>query len=109
MRADLNKMTLQGEYENVNDLNSLIIESDRGSSSKVFVNVSDQKEEWYELEGVVKKGISVLKFNKKDTDRGTPVQARTVEISIRDSSLHRPIINRLSVVYVPGTQPDDVQ
>lgn len=108
MRADMHAMTLQSQYENKNNLNSLIIESERGTSTKIFVSTTEEIE-WHELEGTVSKGISVLKFNPRDDDRGTPVQCRILKISIRDSSKQRPVISRLSVLFTPDNSPSELQ
>ncbi len=105
-RIDLNKMNLQGNYENTNTLNSLIIETERGSSLKAFVSTAEGNPSWYEIDGTATKGVSLLKITSKDPERGQAVPCRTFSLSLRDSSLQSPKIIRLSVIYLPGTVND---
>lgn len=109
MRADLNKITFQSQYENTNTMNSLIVESERGNSLKVFVSIAEGINEWFELEGVVEKGISILKISPQDNDRGEPTPCRLLNISLRDSSKQTPKLTRLAVTYVPQPNPSIVQ
>lgn len=109
MRADLNRITFQSQYENENTLNSLIMESERGTSLKVFASITEGNNEWYEVIGPVVKGISILKLSAQDEDRGEAVPCRLLSLSLRDSSKQTPKLTRLSVTYTPGKNPDIVQ
>lgn len=109
MRVDLNKMTFQSAYESVNTLNSLIIETERGNSLKAFISITEGNNEYYELGGVIEKGISILKISPQDDDKGEPTQCRLLQVSFRDSSVQTPKITRVSVIYTPDPQPSIVQ
>ena len=109
MRLDLNRMTFQDQYENNNTLNSLIVESERGSALKCFVSIAEENNEWYMLEGAIEKGISILKISPKDGDRGEPTPCRLLNVSLRDSSKQTPKLTRLAVTYTPGSNPAIVE
>jgi len=103
MRVDLNKFTLQPMYENTNNVNSIIVETERGNSLKIYVATNEGNPEWYEVPGTAVKGISLVKVMSKDGDHGQPVPIRLVSVSLRDSSKQTPKILRMSVIYLPGT------
>lgn len=109
MRLDLNKMTFQGAFENMNTLNSVVMESDRGSSIKTFIAITEGNSEYYEVEGIMEKGITILKLSPQDQDRGEPTQCRLLSVSLRDSSFQVPKLTRLSVIYTPEPNPAIVQ
>lgn len=109
MRVDLNKITFQGAYENINTLNSMIIESERGNALRVFVSITEVNNEWYEIEGQVMKGISILKISPEDDEAGEPTQCRLLNVSLRDSSLQTPKLTRMSILYTPEPNPSIVQ
>lgn len=102
-RIDLNKMTLQPMFENTNTLNSILIETERGSAVKAFVSVNEGNPIWYPIEGTARKGVSLLKITGKDGETGEAVPCRLFSLSIRDSSVQTPKILRMTVIYTPGT------
>ena len=92
-------------FEYSNKLIALLTEVERGTSMKVFANL-DKNEEYYPLEGTMGKGLSVIKFNNKDDDRGKPPYCRLVSLSIRDSSPQICKLSRMSLIYLPTTDED---
>ena len=117
MRLDFNKITLPNsaytyggtQWENKQTVNSLMLESERGSAVKAFVSIAEATNEWYEIEGVSEKGIAILKITPKDGDRGTPTPCRLLQVSLRENSRQTPKLTRLAVTYVPGTEPAIIQ
>ena len=99
-RIDTNPLQLQSDFENLNKLISIATEVDRGASLQTFAKI-DKDEIFYPLEGKIVKGVSVIKITNKDADRGMPVNARTVSISLRDSSSQLCKISKMAVSYLP--------
>lgn len=99
-RADTNPIQMQSDFENLNKLISITTEVERGSALQTFVKV-DKDENFYPIEGKVVKGVSVVKITNKDYDRGMPVNARTVSVSIRDSSNQICKISKMAITYLP--------
>jgi len=105
MRIDTQKLTMQPSFENVNNLISILVDVDRGAAGQVFLNL-DNQEEYFPLEGELKKGLSNIKITNKDEDRGKPPITRLVSVSIRDSSRQIFKCSRLSLIY--STTNNDV-
>ena len=93
-------------FEYSSKLIALITESERGTAMRAFVNL-EKDEEYFPLEGTIGKGLSVIRFNNKDDDRGKPPYARLVSISIRDSSPQICKISRMSLIYSATTDEDE--
>jgi hypothetical protein len=94
--------TASQTFEYSSKLVALLVETERGSSSQVFVNL-ENGEEFYPLEGNLAKGLSVIKITNKDGDRGKPPYCRLVSISLRDSSRQLCKFSRMTLVYLPTT------
>lgn len=109
MRIDLNKITMNPVWEKTNSPLSLILETERGRGMKVFVSTEEGNPEWYELQGTVEKGISVLKVTERDSDRGMPPPARLLAISLRDSTPQICKILRVGLRYTAGTEDAIIQ
>lgn len=105
-RVDTMKLTVQStNFEYSSKLISLLTEADRGSSLQLFVNL-ENNEEYYPIEGNIKKGLSVIKITGKDFDRGKPPICRLVSLSLRDSSKQLCKISRMSLIYLPTTDEE---
>ncbi len=104
MRLDVNKQTLNPQWEMYSNPVSIMIESERGTSMRTFVSLNEGNPEFYELDGIHEKGISILKINNKDTERGIPPVCRTLMLSFRDSSPQICKINRAAIVFMPTSQ-----
>lgn len=86
---------------------AVIAEVLRGASLQVYVNIDD--DEYYPLEGNLKKGLSILKVKDKDNSRGAPPSCRLISLSIRDNSKQLCKLSRLTLVYIPTSneEPDN--
>ena len=103
-RVDLNKLTLDTLWDRLQNPVGVVIETERGSSMKVFVSVEEDRTEFYELEGKVNKGLSIIKIHGKNSPTGNPPPLRLIKLSIRDSSKQSCRLLRLAVVYLPTNQ-----
>ena len=101
MRVDLPKITLNPLWDRVNTPIGIIIDSERGTSMKAYVSFEEGNPEFYELEGKINKGLSILKINNKDDSRGTPAPVRLISVSLRDGSKQLCRINRMAIIFVP--------
>lgn len=84
---------------------TLLIDTERGASLQAYVNL-DKKEKFYPLEGKIVKGLSVIKVNNKDEDRGTPPVCRLISISLRDTSKQICKLSRMTLTYLPTAERD---
>ena len=108
-RIDFNRMTLNSTFaysywERVNNPIALLMDTERGSAMKVFVSMVEGNPEWYEVDGDVTKGLSVIKMTEKDGDRGMPPACRLLDVSVRDSSSQICRVNRATVISLPSNQ-----
>lgn len=102
-RVDTMKLTIQPtNFEYLSKLIAILTEVERGTATKVFVNL-ENNEEYYQLEGDMAKGLSVIKVTDKDNSRGKPPVARLVSISLRDSSKQLCKISRMTISHLPTT------
>jgi hypothetical protein len=101
-RIDTIKLTMQSNFEYSANPIAIISEVERGSSIRSFVNL-ENNQEFYPLEGKITKGLSIVKINNKDDDRGKPPLARLISISLRDSSKQLCKVSRMSLIYLPTT------
>ena len=100
------KITTQpNNFEYSSKLIALLTEVERGSSIQLFVNLENE-EEYYQIEGTITKGLSVIKMTDKDVSRGKPPVCRLVSISLRDSSRQLCKLSRMTVVFLPTTDED---
>ena len=106
-RIDTMKLTTQPtNFEYSSKLIALLTEVERGSAMQLFVNLENQ-EEYYPIEGTIKKGLSVIKITNKDEERGKPPVCRLVSLSIRDSSPQLCKLSRMTLITLPTTDEED--
>jgi hypothetical protein len=108
-RADLPKITLNQLWELVNNPIGINLETERGSSMKCFVSMNEGNPEYYELQGKINKGVTILKIHGKGDERGSPPPTRLISLSIRDSSKQLCRLLRLAIVFVPTNQSAIIQ
>lgn len=101
-RIDLNRLTLNPIFERINNPIAIVVDTERGSAMKAFVSTNEGSPEFYELDGTIEKGISVIKIHGKDSDRGNPPSCRLLDVSLRDSSKQICKIKRASVIFLPS-------
>lgn len=102
-RVDTMKLTMQSDYfERSSNPIGLLTEVERGSAMQVFINLENE-EEYYPIEGTLRKGLSVMKITNKDDNRGKPPVARLISVSLRDSSKQICKVSRMTLIYTPLT------
>jgi hypothetical protein len=112
-RIDTMKLTMGinpnggSAFEYSNKLIALHTEAERGSAIQLYVNLENE-EEYYPIEGTIRKGLSVIKITDKDSSRGKPPYCRLVSLSLRDSSKQLCKMSRMSLIYVPTTDEDTI-
>jgi len=106
-RIDTMYLTLQAPWENLNNLVTILVDVDRGSAGKVFIDLGNG-DGYYPLPGNLLKGLSNIKVLGKDPARGQPPVARLVSISIRDSSKQICKYSRMSLIFIPTTNDDPI-
>lgn len=105
-RVDLQEVPVQtSAFENIGNPISVIVESTRGSSMKCFISLDG--DDFYELDGKIVRGASVIKIHNKDAARGKPPPARTISVSIRDASTQICKLNRISIISNPVLADSD--
>jgi len=104
-RADTGLITLNKSFENIAQIYKVIVECERGSAGQVFISLDGGN--FYELEGMVKKGCNILTVHNKDRDNTSPPRARMIEISLRDSSKKLCKISRLAIIYKFGDETEE--
>jgi len=104
-RIDTPKLTLQKEFGSLSNPISIMTEVERGSAMSVFVNL-ENNEEYYQVEGNIVKGLSIVKVTNKDEQRGKPPVCRLISISIRDSSKQLCKISRMTLLFLPSGNED---
>jgi hypothetical protein len=100
-RIDTQELQLLKEVETFSSLLAVITEVQRGSQMKCFV--SADKGTFYELNGSIKKGVTIQKVNSEGAEKKEPIIARKVKLSYRDSSKQRCRISQVAIIYVPTT------
>ncbi|MFA5696165.1 MAG: hypothetical protein WC917_01730 [Bacilli bacterium] len=94
-------------FEYSNKLIALLTEAERGSAIQLYVNLENE-EEYYPIEGTIRKGLSITKIKDKDPQRGEPSYCRLVSLSLRDSSRQLCKLSRMSLIFVPTTDEDTI-
>jgi len=101
-RADTQRMQLNPTFETFGTPMSVATRVQRGSLVKCFVALDD--EDFYELEGTVTKGVSIVKVHSKNKSNIiSPPLTRDIQISWRDSSKQLCRLLQTSIVFIPGT------
>jgi hypothetical protein len=100
-RADLQPIQFLDEFEINSVPNSLITETQRGTSLKAFVALDDGP--YFELKGNATKGSSILKISETSAGNPNKTVCKLLRISYRDSSAQRCRILQSAVIYMPTT------
>lgn len=99
-RIDTSYIHLQDNFEIYVNPISIITKTERGSSMKCFV--ATDEEDFYEIDGQITKGTSIIKIKDKNNPT-LPALARKVRISWRDSSKQLCRITQGAILYLPTT------
>ena len=100
-RADLQTLQFLDEFEIHITPNSVVTESQRGSSTKCFVAMDDGP--YFELKGTVTKGQSILKVSETTAGNPNPTTCKLLHVSYRDSSQQRCRIIQSAIIYTVTT------
>jgi len=101
-RADTQQIQLNSQFETFSNPIAIANRMQRGTLTKCFVALDDG--DFYELQGTVNKGVSLLKIHSVDKKSvPTPPIAREVRISWRDSSKQLCRLIQSSIIFIPGT------
>lgn len=101
-RVDTQPIQFQSSFELSSTPISVITRLQRGTMAKCFVSLDDG--EWYQIEGTIQKGVSILKVHSNS--RGeipSPPVARKIQLSWRDGSKQLCRLIQSAVIFVPGT------
>lgn len=101
MRFDTQEFQMLKEFEHYALPIAIASEVYRGSQMKCYVSLD--REPFYELQGTVTKGVSVLKVHSNTPTKGNPRPCRKMKLSYRDSSKQRCRLNQLAIIYAPTT------
>lgn len=101
-RVDTQTLQLQTNPEMYSNPTAVLTETERGSMVKAFVSLDDKQ--FYELEGTVVKGVSILKINTPSTDdNGDLPLTQSIQISYRDSSKQLCRLIQTAISVIPTT------
>jgi hypothetical protein len=101
-RADTQQIQLNSQFETFSNPIAVATKMQRGTLVKCFVALDDG--DFYEIQGTVSKGVSILKIHSNDKKSvPTPPIARDVRISWRDSSKQLCRLLQTSIIFIPGT------
>lgn len=90
------------QFETFSNPIAIVNRTQRGSLVKCFVALDDG--DFYELQGTVTKGVSILKVHSKDKKNlPTPPLAREIKVSWRDSSKQLCRLIQTAIIFIPGT------
>jgi hypothetical protein len=104
-RIDTNDITLSDNFEKISYPQSVIIETERGSSLDVFISLDGAP--FYQLQGKADKGCSIIKINGKSNDDASPPRCRRLKISVRDFSKSLCKISRLAILYAESLEEEN--
>ena len=100
-RADTQTIQLNSSFETFSSPIVIATKTQRGTLMKCFVSLDG--EDFYEISGTIKKGVSVLKVHSRDKKSiPTPPLARDIKISWRDSSKQLCRLIQTAIVFIPG-------
>lgn len=101
-RVDTQTLQLNEKFETFSTPIAVATKTHRGSMLKCFASLDDG--DFYELEGTVTKGVSIVKVHSKDKKNlPTPPLARDIKLSWRDSSKQLCRLIQTSIIFIPGS------
>jgi hypothetical protein len=104
-RADTNDIQLMDDFEKYAHPLRVATEFGRGTLSTTMVSLDG--DEFYELEGTNKKGISQLKVTPRDPLEMEPPICRKIKVSFRDNSTQRCRLNQVAIIFEPTSISND--
>jgi hypothetical protein len=104
MRVDTDNITLSKYFEQICLVQQIIVESEKGSGTKIFISLDD--DQWYEL-GEIQKGCTILKVISKNLDINAPPRCRRIRLSVRDFTKKGAKISRIAIQYVNALDEEE--
>ena len=102
-RADTQQLLLNASFEKFASPMAIVTRSKRGSMVKCYVALDDDLD-FYEVQGTVEKGVSILKVGSRDKANMTsPPLAREIKVSWRDSSKQLCRLNQAAIRFVQNS------
>jgi hypothetical protein len=100
-RADTQTLQIQPSPQMYSNPIAIITEVERGTQLKAFISLDDKP--FYQLEGTVTKGVSIVKPNAASNEKVKPPLAQSIQLSYRDSSKQLCRLIQAAVITTPTT------
>lgn len=98
-RVDTTTIQLGNNFENICYPVEVIVETERGSQIKCFASIDDNI--FYEIDGKIVKGVSILTIKPAGNDKTILARGRNIKLSFRDNSKQLCRISQMAVNYIP--------
>lgn len=98
-RVDTNEIQFMKEFEYSVQPKTVVTNMHRGALVRTFVSLDG--DEFYEIEGTNKKGITPLKITARDRQQLQPVHCKKIQLSFRESSKQLCRLVQASIIYIP--------
>jgi hypothetical protein len=98
-RIDSNEIQFMKEIEYSVILKTVVTHMHRGALVTTMISLDG--EDFYEIEGTNKKGITPLKITPRDKSQIQPVYCKKLQLSFRESSKQLCRIVQAAIVYIP--------
>lgn len=102
-RADTQVLQIQPSPQMYSNPIAIASELEAGTQTKIFVSLDDKQ--FFQLEGTVTKGVSILKpatsSNINSLDQNKPPLVKTIQLSYRDSSKNLCRLIQAAVITIP--------
>ena len=95
--AETGNITLSKDFERYCSPQKIIIEVERGANMTCFVSLDN--ESFYELQGTISKGCSVITVTGRDGNVSSPPRCKKINISVKDYSKQLCKISKLAILF----------
>lgn len=97
MEIETDEITLAKAFEKLSYPTEIIVETERGSGIQCFISLDGGQ--FYQIEGDIVKGCTILKVTNKIEGDPRPPSCRKMKISIRDYTKKLCKITRIAIIY----------
>lgn len=104
-RVDTNDITLCSDFEKFGYPQQLIVETERGSGLDAFISLDGAP--FYQIQGKINKGCSILPINGRNSDDASPPRCRKLKISIRDFSKSICRISKIVIIFAETLETEE--
>lgn len=105
MRIDSDLITLGRTFEQICVPMQVIVETERGSGIRCFVSLDDGP--FYELDGNITKGCTILKVKNRDGQESTPPRCRQIKVSLRDFTKKPSKFSKIAIIYTETSEKEE--